>query len=43
MSLLNIDANAKTVKGQSRGYMTAVLYLAPHTLSGTNLCYTHSY
>ena len=27
--LLNIDNNAKTVKGQKYGYMTAVLYLAP--------------
>jgi hypothetical protein len=27
--LLNIDANAKTVKGQARGYMTAILYLSP--------------
>ena len=27
--LLNIDGNAKTVKGQKQGYMTAVLYLQP--------------
>ena len=26
--LLNIDKNAKTVKGQKFGYMTAILYLA---------------
>ena len=39
MKLLNIDANAKTVKGQKKGYMTAVLYLLPYTSSGlTNLC-----
>lgn len=38
MKLLNIDANAKTVKGQKRGYMTAVLYLAPYAASGVNLC-----
>lgn len=38
--LLNIDANAKTVKGRKRGYMTAVLYLAPFTASGFNLCPT---
>lgn len=38
MKLLNIDANAKTVKGQAKGYLTAVLYLAPHTLSGWNVC-----
>ena len=36
--LLNIDANAKTVKGQKKGYMTAILYLAPYKLSGVNLC-----
>jgi hypothetical protein len=36
--LLNIDANAKTVKGQKRGYMTAVLYLAPWKVSGINVC-----
>lgn len=36
--LLNIDSNAKTVKGQKRGYMTAVLYLAPGSVSGANLC-----
>lgn len=38
MKLLNIDSNAKTVKGQSRGYMTAVLYLAPYTAAGINVC-----
>lgn len=36
--LLNIDANAKTVKGRKKGYMTGILYLAPHTLAGPNLC-----
>jgi len=38
MKLLNIDSNAKTVKGQKQGYMTAVLYLAPYSTSGVNLC-----
>jgi hypothetical protein len=38
VKLLNVDANAKTVKGQKRGYMTAVLYLSPGNLSGTELC-----
>jgi hypothetical protein len=38
--LLNIDANPKTIKGTKRGYMTAVLYLAPHDSSGINLCPT---
>ncbi len=35
---LNIDQNAKTVKGNKRGYITGVLYLAPSTESGTNVC-----
>ena len=38
MKLLNIDTNAKTVKGQARGYMTAILYLAPANLSGYEVC-----
>lgn len=38
MKLLNIDANAKTVKGQKIGFMTAVLYLAPFKMSGFNVC-----
>lgn len=40
--LLNIDANAKTVKGQAKGYMTAILYLAPADLSGFEVCPTAS-
>tara|TARA_R100001594_G_scaffold150318_2_gene211001 strand:- start:321 stop:1061 length:741 start_codon:yes stop_codon:yes gene_type:complete len=36
--LLNIDKNAKTVKGQKYGYMTAILYLASSNLSGFNIC-----
>ena len=38
MKLLNIDANAKTVKGQKKGYMTAILYLAPFKVSGYQVC-----
>lgn len=38
MKLLNIDANAKTVKGQKMGFMTAILYLAPYLSSGRNVC-----
>lgn len=37
-TLLNVDSNAKTVKGQSKGYMTAILYLAPYKASGFNVC-----
>jgi hypothetical protein len=38
MKLLNIDANPKTVKGQIKGYLTCVLYLAPWKLSGYQVC-----
>jgi hypothetical protein len=38
-SLLSIDTNAKTVKGQKKGYLTGILYLAPSNLSGLiNVC-----
>ena len=36
--LLNLDANAKTIKGQNYGYKTAILYLAPARSSGFNVC-----
>ncbi len=36
--LLNIDQNAKTVKGQIKGFLTAVMYLAPYKSSGFNVC-----
>ena len=36
--LLNIDNNAKTVKGQKLKVMTAILYLAPANSSGFNMC-----
>jgi hypothetical protein len=35
---LSIDTNAKTVKGQKKGFLTGILYLAPADLSGKNLC-----
>lgn len=38
MKLLNIDSNAKTVKGQKKGYLTAILYLAPAKSSGYQVC-----
>jgi hypothetical protein len=38
MKLLNIDQNAKTVKGQKQGYLTGILYLAPANLSGYEVC-----
>ena len=36
--LLNIDQNAKTVKGNVRGFITAILYLSPADSSGVQLC-----
>lgn len=37
--MLNIDSNAKTVKGIKRGYSTGILYLAPSDESGIgNVC-----
>lgn len=39
MQLLSIDTNAKTVKGQSKGYYTGILYMAPWKVAGVgNLC-----
>ena len=36
--LLNIDNNPKTVKGQSKKVMTAILYFAPAKISGFQVC-----
>lgn len=36
--LLGIGTDAKTVKGEKRGVLTGIMYLAPHTLSGVNVC-----
>ena len=37
--LLSIDTNAKTIKGQLKGYLTGILYLAPSNESGVvNTC-----
>ena len=35
--LITFD-NAKTTKGESLGWLTGILYLAPFTLSGRNVC-----
>lgn len=37
-SLLTVDANAKTIKGQRYGFMTGILYLAPADMSGHQVC-----
>jgi len=36
--LLTRDGNPKTVKGNKRGYLTAILHLAPASVSGSNVC-----
>jgi hypothetical protein len=36
-NLLGIS-NAKTSKGENLGVLTGILYLAPHTIAGKNLC-----
>lgn len=38
MKLLSVDTNAKTIKGQKKGYLTGILYLTPADLSGRNVC-----
>lgn len=36
--MLRIDGNAKTIKGRKKGFVTAILYMAPANMSGENLC-----
>tara|TARA_R100000995_G_C3467446_1_gene116482 strand:- start:22 stop:732 length:711 start_codon:yes stop_codon:yes gene_type:complete len=38
MNLLSVNNDAKTIKGVKRGVMTGILYLAPHKISGYNMC-----
>lgn len=38
INLISIDSNAKTIKGQKKGYLTGILYIAPGTLSGYQVC-----
>ena len=37
-NVLSIQADAKTTKGTKQGYLTGILYLAPASLSGINVC-----
>lgn len=37
-SMLRLDGNAKTVKGNKKGFKTAILYLTPANGSGSNMC-----
>ena len=36
--VLSVSVDAKTIKGQSLGVLTGILYLAPHTISGFQVC-----
>ena len=36
--MLSVGLDAKTVKGESLGVLTGILYLAPHTISGFQVC-----
>ena len=37
-NILSVNADAKTTKGNKKGFLTGILYLAPHKLSGRNVC-----
>jgi hypothetical protein len=37
-NLLSVNADAKTVKGLKKGILTGILYLAPHDISGYQVC-----
>lgn len=37
-NLLSVSADAKTAKGNDKGVLTGILYFAPHTLSGYQVC-----
>jgi hypothetical protein len=37
-TMLRLDGNAKTIKGNARGFKTAILYLVPADMAGVNVC-----
>jgi len=37
-AMLRIDGSTKVIKGNKLGFRTAILYLAPYTMSGQNVC-----
>ena len=37
-NLLSVSNDPKTMKGEKKGYLTGILYLAPANLSGHNVC-----
>jgi hypothetical protein len=39
MTILSISSDSKTVKGEKKGYLTGILYMAPHSIGGFgNVC-----
>lgn len=38
MKLLSVNKDAKTIKGSKFGVLTGILYLAPHNISGYQVC-----
>lgn len=38
MKLLSVSQDAKTLKSLKKGYLTGILYMAPHTIGGHNVC-----
>jgi len=37
-AMLRLDGSTKVIKGNKLGFRTAILYLAPYTMSGFNVC-----
>ena len=37
-NLLTVSSDSKTIKGEKKGYLTGILYLSPHKMSGKNYC-----
>ena len=37
-NLLAVNSDAKTIKGSKHNVLTGIMYLAPHTLAGPNIC-----
>lgn len=38
MTLLSVSQDAKTRKSLKQGYLTGILYMAPHSIGGHNVC-----
>jgi hypothetical protein len=38
MTLLSVSQDSKTLKNLKKGYLTGILYMAPNTIGGPNVC-----